>query len=88
MAAFLSIIGLMTSVFFVVSHDVYGTIVFHNFLGVFGVVQALSAQDKLASFETLQAPLIATALTTLVIMIVLDVLLIRRRAAAAGALKD
>jgi hypothetical protein len=79
MIAFLSMIGLLTSVFFFISHDVYGTIFFHNFLGVFGVLEALSAQGKLATFETLQVPLIATALITLVILVVADVQLCRKR---------
>jgi hypothetical protein len=78
MVAFLSMIGLLTSVFFFVSHDIYGTIIFHNFLGVFGVLQALSVQGKLAAFETLKVPLIVTALLVLGILIVLDVLLSRR----------
>jgi hypothetical protein len=38
----LTVIGLVTSAFFV-SRDVYGTIAFHNFLGIFGVIRALKA---------------------------------------------
>ena len=34
----LSAIGLITSLFFVVSRAVYGTIAFHNFLAIFGVI--------------------------------------------------
>jgi hypothetical protein len=78
MIAFLSMIGMLTSVFFFISHDVYGTIIFHSFLGTFGVLQALSAQGRLVSFETLQAPLIAAASITLVILIALDVRFSRR----------
>lgn len=37
----LTAIGLVTSLFFFVSRDVYGTIAFHNFAGIFGVIQAL-----------------------------------------------
>lgn len=81
MVIFLGVIGLLTSAFFFASHDVYATVVFHNFLGVFGVVQAVVAQDNLAAFETLQAPLIGTALITLLVLIALD-LLIRRRGLA------
>lgn len=78
MVAFLSLIGLLTSLFFFVSHDVYATIVFHNFLGVFGVVRAVVAQDNLAAFESLQVPLIATALVALAAVIASDLLLMRR----------
>ena len=65
MVSFLSVIGLLTSAVFFVSRDVYATILFHNFLGMFGVVQALAAQDKLAVFQTVQAPLVGTALVAL-----------------------
>lgn len=61
MVALLSLIGLATSAFFFISRDVAGTVVFHNFLGTFGVVQALSAADALAPLERLQIPLLITA---------------------------
>ena len=35
------------SAHFFLSRDIYATIVFHNFLGVFGVVQALAASGRL-----------------------------------------
>jgi len=78
MVAFLGMIGLLTSIFFFASRDVYATIVFHTFLGVFGVVRAAVAQDNFTSFETLQAPLVASALVALVVLIALDALLRRR----------
>lgn len=77
MVAFLSVIGLVTSAFFFVSRDVYATILFHNFLGVFGVVQALVAQGDTAAFETPQVPLIATALVALAILVAVDSFVIR-----------
>jgi hypothetical protein len=61
MVSLLSVVGLVTSAFFFVSRDIAGTIVFHNFLGTFGVVQALSAANALSSLEQLQSPLIVTA---------------------------
>jgi len=64
MVALLSAVGLATSVFFFVSRDAAGTIVFHNFLGTFGVVQALSAANAIAPLEVMQVPLIGTALLT------------------------
>lgn len=48
---FLTAIGLVTSAYFFVSRDVYGTIAFHNFLGIFGVIQALGTSGNLANFE-------------------------------------
>ena len=64
MVLLLSVVGLATSAFFFVSRDIAGTIVFHNFLGTFGVVQALSAANALSTLEQLQPPLIVTALIT------------------------
>ncbi len=64
MVLLLSVVGLATSVFFFVSRDIVGTIVFHNFLGTFGVVQALSAANALSTLERLQPALIVTAAIT------------------------
>lgn len=82
MVGFLAGIGLLTSAFFFLSRDVYATIAFHNFLGVFGVLQALIAQEKLAAYETLQGPLLATALAALIVLVLADVFFIRRSTAA------
>ncbi len=80
MVSFLSVIGLLTSAVFFVSRDVYATILFHNFLGMFGVVQALAAQDKLAVFQTVQAPLVGTALVALLVLVAADLSIVRRSA--------
>lgn len=78
MVAFLSVIGLATSAFFFVSRDVYATIVFHNFLGVYGVLQALAAAGQIDSFHALQAPLLVTAGATLLLIAGFDAFVIRR----------
>ena len=78
MVAFLSVIGLVTSLFFLVSRDVYGTIVFHNFLGVLGVTNALAATDRLQVMNELQPWLLATAAVTLLVLAVSDRFIIRR----------
>ncbi|MGC9371193.1 MAG: CPBP family glutamic-type intramembrane protease [Paracoccaceae bacterium] len=78
MVGFLTVIGLLTSVVFFVSRDVYATIVFHNFLGVFGVLDAMAAQDKLAAFQVLQWPLIGTAAMALAVLVLVQILIIRR----------
>jgi hypothetical protein len=57
----LTLVGLPTSVFFFASRDMYGTIVFHNFLALVGVLQALAETGALVRYETLQAPLLITA---------------------------
>jgi len=47
----LTVIGLITSLFYSISRDVYGTIAFHTFLGIFGVIRALESSGTLGSFE-------------------------------------
>jgi hypothetical protein len=64
MVLLLSVVGLVTSAFFFISRDIAGTIVFHNFLGTFGVVRALSQAKALSPLEQLQIPLIVTAVIT------------------------
>jgi hypothetical protein len=78
MVLLLTGVGLMTSLFFLVSRDVYATILFHNFLGVFGVVQALDAADELETFATLQPPLLAMAALTIAVLALCDWALLRR----------
>ncbi|WP_159593819.1 CPBP family glutamic-type intramembrane protease [Chelativorans xinjiangense] len=78
MVALLTAVGLLTSAFFFASRDVYATIAFHNFLGVYGVVQALVAADKLGGFAAPRVPLLATAIVSLLILIAADVLIVRR----------
>jgi hypothetical protein len=69
MVGFLTVVGLFTGAFFFVSRDVLGTAVFHNFLGTFGVLQALVQGGASSSLETLQAPLVGTALMTLLVLL-------------------
>jgi len=64
MVALLSVVGLVTGAFFFVSRDVFGTVVFHNFLGTFGVLKALAAANALNSLERWQMPLLFTATLT------------------------
>jgi hypothetical protein len=78
MVAFLSVVGLVTSLFFFVSRDVYGTIVFHNFMGVLGVANALAAKGKLQAMAELQPWLLATAATTVFVLVAADRLALRR----------
>ena len=78
---FLSVIGLVTSLFFFVSRDVYGTIAFHNFLGVLGVMRALEASGNLSSFERLILPLLVMAVVAVALLIAAHMLWINPGAA-------
>ncbi len=54
-------VGMATGVFFVVSRDVYGTIVFHSALALVGVLEAMDRAGALASFARPRLSLIAMA---------------------------
>jgi len=69
MVTLLTAVGLATGTFFFLSRDVLGTAIFHNFLGTFGVTQALADTGGSRALETLQVPLVATALTTTVLVL-------------------
>lgn len=76
MVSFLSFIGLFTGLFFFISRNVYATIVFHNFFGIKGVLQALDKADKLSGFEDIQPPLLITALIAVTILILMHVFIL------------
>jgi hypothetical protein len=62
MVAFLTLVGLATSLFWLVSRDILGTAVFHNFFGVTGVLAALEAGGRLPALAEPAAGPIAMAL--------------------------
>ena len=64
-------IGLVTSVFFFVSRDVYGTIAFHNFLGILGVIRALEVSGNISAFEH---PIVALWIMAVVAVALQDLL--------------
>jgi hypothetical protein len=73
----LSVVGLVTGAFFYISRDVYGTIVFHNFLALKGVTQALADSGQLGSFEKRQPQLVLMAVVSVLLLIILDLALLR-----------
>ncbi len=85
MIAFLTLVGLVTGTFFVLSRDAYATLLFHNFMGTLGVTQALAAAGRLDGLETLQWPLVGTAALTLLAALGLDAALLRRSGRALQA---
>src|SRR5215216_737390 len=77
----LSVVGLVTSLFFFVSRDAYGTIAFHNFLGILGVIRALDATGNLSVFERPMIPLLVMAVITIALLIAAHVFWINSGAA-------
>jgi hypothetical protein len=77
----LNVIGLITSAYFFLSRDVYGTIAFHNFVGIFGVIGALEASGNLASFERPLMPVLVMAVVAIAALIAVHVLWLNSEAA-------
>lgn len=71
MIGLLTGVGIVTGVFYVVTGDVHSTVVFHNFLALFGVLDAIERAGRPEHFTQLQAPLVVMALATLVAMLAL-----------------
>jgi hypothetical protein len=74
MVLFLLIPGLLTSLVYFVGRDIYATILFHNFLGMTGVIQNID----LTFFSQPLYPLYGLVLTSILALIGADLLLIRR----------
>lgn len=83
MVGLLTAVGLVTGAFFFVSRSAIGTAVFHNFLGTFGVVQALAKADALKPLEQLQPPLVGTAVFTLLVLFAAQGVIQRKHGTAA-----
>lgn len=71
MVLLLAVVGLLTSAFFFTVRSVYGTILLHNFLALFGVLDALAREGQLAGLQQAVVPLIATAAGTLALLLTL-----------------
>ncbi len=72
----LSLVGLITSVFFFVSRDIYGTIVFHNFFAIFGVLHALGRAGQFEHYQKPIPSLLLSALASLGLLIAVHVLVL------------
>ena len=73
----LTIVGLVTGAFYFATGEVYGTIVFHNFLALSGVTAALAAGGRLDQFAVLQPAPIVTAAAATTFLIGADIYLRR-----------
>lgn len=85
---FLTAIGFVTSLFFFTFRDVYGTIIFHNFFGILGVIQALEASGELASFERPVPPLLVMAVVAVALLVATHVLWLGRDVSASGGTRE
>ena len=86
MVLLLTAVGLGTSVFFLKTRSVYGTIAFHTMLGLYGVTQSLvTTAESLETYESPQGPLIGMAAVTILLLVALDTRWLRRTPSAEAA---
>jgi|GEM_PF-424583 len=62
-------IGLITSLFYFLSRDVYATIIFHNFFATFGVIRFLQNSDRLVIYRRFRPAPAALAVLSLGLLI-------------------
>lgn len=70
MVILLSVIGLFTGLFFLVTKDLFGTIIFHNFFAIKGVLDSLQARGLLDQFRKPQPVLVGTALVAAAVLVI------------------
>ncbi len=78
MIAFLSLLGIATSLVYFIGRDIYATIVFHNFLGCIGVMRSLDAAGMLSLYEEPLIPVLGMAVLSLAIFIAIDIQYVRK----------
>jgi hypothetical protein len=78
MVVVLTAVGFATAVFFFASRDLYGTMLFHNLLATYGVLQALQASGRLEPLSAPQPRLLAAAECAIFVLAAVDVLWVRR----------
>ena len=79
MVLLLTIISFATGIVYFIGRDIYAAIIFHNTLALFGVMQALEKSGNLISYSQPVYPLIAMALVSMIILVIFDILYIRRK---------
>lgn len=77
MIGLLTVVGLGTGVFYFVGGSVYGALVFHNFLALFGVTTALVEAGQIATYQEPVVALLVTALVSLLVLVGMDVVVVR-----------
>ncbi|WP_411964718.1 type II CAAX prenyl endopeptidase Rce1 family protein [Haloferax sp. YSMS24] len=76
--ALLTVVGVVTSLVYFGTRDVYATVVFHTLLALTGVTQSLAAAGRLETFTDLIVPLFAVAFVAVAVFVAADVFFVRR----------
>ena len=79
MVLFLSGVGLVTGAFFLISEEVYGTILLHGSLATSGLAGSLAETGNLSSFESAQPVLYIAAAASIAVLIASDPIWFRER---------
>jgi hypothetical protein len=77
LVALLTVVGLATGAFYLLVGELWGTVLFHNFLALHGVTQALGRAGRLAALESPQVPLLLMAAVATGAFVAIDRLLRR-----------
>lgn len=72
MVGLLTLVSVGTGLFYFVGGSVYGAVVFHNFLALFGVTTTLAEAGQLGAYEVPVVALLATALVSLLVLVGMD----------------
>ena len=83
MVLFIMIPGALTSVVFFVGRNIYATIIFQNFQALFGVMRTVD----ITSFNHPIYPLLIMGLVSILILIVADAFIVRRKIRSADTTK-
>lgn len=73
----LTLVSLGTGLFYFAGRSVYGALVFHNFLALFGVTSALATAGALGTYGQPIVPLLVTGLLALAVLVGVERLFVR-----------
>ena len=74
MVLFIMYPGILTSLVYFIGCDIYATIIFHNLQALFGVMMGAN----IASFTQPAYPILILAAVSILVLVMLDILLIRK----------
>jgi hypothetical protein len=77
MIGLLTLVSVGTGLFYFVGGSVYGALVFHNFLALFGVTTALVEAGRIAAYQEPVVPLLVTAFVSLLVLVGTEVVVVR-----------
>jgi hypothetical protein len=69
MIVLLTGVGLLTGTFYLCTGESIGTLVFHNFLALFGVLDVLDRSGRTPVYQHVQLPLVLTAAAALAVIV-------------------